>query len=129
MNRRLIGPQSRPGYFGKERNIFHVPGIELRIHSYTAGRLVTIPTSLFRPAFNWYKDISIQRRTSVCTSYNDWNEATINKSLSSDLCDFTSTIHRVRTLMRQTVNVLYLLQIRRFFDMFYNTFVLKNPVS
>jgi hypothetical protein len=31
--------------------------------------------------------------------------------------------------MRKTINILYLLQTRRFVDMFFDSFVLKNPLS
>ena len=39
-------------------------------------------------------------------------------------------LHRqLWNFMCKTINILYLLQTRRFFDLFFNSFVLKNPLS
>jgi hypothetical protein len=115
MNRRVSGLQSGSGYFGEEKNIFHVPGIEPRIDSRPAPRLVTVLSAIYS-----YKGISIQRHASVCTSYNESNEATISKKLNSDLCDCTtSAAQTVTNFICKTVNILYLLLIRSFFDTFY----------
>lgn len=48
-NMRLGGSQTRSGCFGKERNLFGLPGFEVRFLGRQSRGLVTIVTELLRP--------------------------------------------------------------------------------
>jgi len=46
MNRKLAGTQVRSGAFGKEENVFPLPGNEPRLFDYPSNTTVTILTEL-----------------------------------------------------------------------------------
>lgn len=48
LNWRLRGLQSRCGYFGEEKNLLSLSGIEVRLLSRKASKLISVQTTLYR---------------------------------------------------------------------------------